>query len=88
MENNIPTAEEFFGFINGEIAYPPDFVHRTAIEFAKLHCEAQLKAILKKARIKHSGPYFYKDDITFVNLKCIKIDKNSITNAYNLNQIK
>lgn len=31
----IATAEEFFGFISGEIAYPPDFVHRKAIEFAK-----------------------------------------------------
>ena len=51
MENKIPTAEEFFGFISGEIAYPPDFVHRKAIEFAKLHVEAALKEASEDANM-------------------------------------
>jgi hypothetical protein len=83
------TAEEFFGFINGEIAYPPDFVHRTAIEFAKLHCEAQLKAILENACMKeyNQGDWdtcWISNDMEDAYV----LDKNSIINAYNLNQIK
>lgn len=44
------TVEEFFEFINGEIAYPPDFAHRKAIEFAKYHVEQALKSASENAK--------------------------------------
>lgn len=87
MENNIPTAEEFFGFINGEIAYPPDFVHRTAIKFAKLHCEAQLKAILENVTIKERKKIHKCSSGSEYSYTTV-VDKDSIANAYDLNQIK
>jgi hypothetical protein len=46
------------------------------IEFAKHHCKKQLKAILEKAKPIHKGYGYYE------------VDKNSIINAYNLNNIK
>ena len=80
MENKIPTAEEFFGFISGEIAYPPDFVHRTAIEFAKLHVEAALKEASEKAELKYR--------INDISCNDKILDKKSILNAYPLTNIK
>ena len=73
MENKIPTVEEFFDFIPGEIAYPPDFVHRTAIEFAKLHVEAALKAAAEIVDMEVEKDFLTKD---------------VILNAYTLTDIK
>jgi hypothetical protein len=78
MENKIPTAEEFFGFVSGEIAYPPDFVHRKAIEFAKLHVESALKEAAKKAYFRD-----FNDNISYS-----EENKYSILNAYPLTNIK
>jgi hypothetical protein len=50
------------------------------VEFAKHHCEKQLKAILEKAEA------YYLDD--FGDEISANIDKFSIINAYNLNNIK
>lgn len=82
-EFTVPTVEEFFGFINGEIAYPPDFVHRKAIEFAKLHVEAALKEASKEAKITYE--YSGNTGSEYCNEY---IDKNSILNAYPLTNIK
>lgn len=49
------------------------------IEFAKLHCEAQLKAILEKADTKLEKGVMDEYRV---------VDKDSIINAYGLNQIK
>jgi hypothetical protein len=50
------------------------------IDFAKLHCKAQLKAILENVNIDLS-----EVESVFGEPK---IDKDSIINAYNLNNIK
>jgi hypothetical protein len=78
---NIPTAKEFFGFINGEIAYPPDFVHRTAIEFAKLHVEAALKSAWENAEIK-------QDIFSESGEPIYEINHLTILNSYPLENIK
>jgi hypothetical protein len=58
-------------------------------EFTKLHCEAQLKAILENACMKeyNQGDWdtcWISNDMGDAYV----LDKNSIINAYNLNQIK
>lgn len=82
--SNIPTAEEFIQNYNMEFNKDgkSPLVH-ILIEFAKLHCEAQLKAILKNVKTKdewegNTGSE-YCDTV---------VDKDSIKNAYDLNQIK
>jgi hypothetical protein len=84
METNIPTAENYLNDLNchshlddgRDKVYYKYGVHKAMIEFAKLHCESQLKAILDKAKPIHKGYGLFG------------IDKDSITNAYDLNQIK
>jgi hypothetical protein len=79
----IPTAEEFFeqhiqrGVNNTHTNYL-----NTAIEFAKLHREAQLKAILEKATIETKCYQFGDMDEYHV------INKDSILDAYPLTNIK
>ena len=56
MENNIPTAEEFATEHNEArmprgVSYQKE-IGEMMIEFAKLHCEAQLKVILENAKTK------------------------------------
>lgn len=73
MENNIPTAEEFF---KEELSGEPltqESVEEALVNFAKLHLQAQQEAILKvlENRGEHNN-----------------IDKNIIINSYPLNLIK
>ena len=81
MKNNIPTTEELV-LSNGSKEFWEEFyglknkLVEKIIEYTKLHCEAQLKAILDKAKPIHKGYGLFE------------IDKDSITNAYDLNQIK
>jgi len=82
MENNI-TAEEFLKPYHDDLVLGRIILHKAMIEFAKLHCEAQLKAILEKAKTKiewegNTGSEYYG----------IVVDKDSIINAYDLNKIK
>lgn len=73
-EYRLPTAEEFlYSFDHNDL---PSIM----IEFAKLHCEAQLKAILEKAEAINQAKF--KGDCN------PQIDAESIINAYDLNQIK
>ena len=88
MNNKIPTAEDIatkifpadeesgFSFQHFNKTHQ-SLIKKAMIEFAKIHCEAQLKAILENAKI-----------IKSVNFGWEKIDKDSIINAYDLNQIK
>ena len=82
--NNLPTAEEyllskgFSGFAKHTLT------KKWLIEFAKIHCEAQQKAILENVTI---------DDIGSPNgdgewMPCNIINQESILNAYDLNNIK
>jgi hypothetical protein len=88
MGNNIPTAEDF---LNRKYSNFKDLDHgniwtnieETMKEFAKLHCEAQLKAILENVNTK-------QDVVIFQEGQYIQtiVDKESIENAYPLDNIK
>lgn len=75
MENKLPTAEEFLKK-NGVVGMT-DLIVPLMVEFAVLHCAAQLDAILENlSMIQECGT-------------CSQvIDTDSIINAYNLNDIK
>lgn len=81
MENNIPTAEEF-ALKDGFDKVIDHVTIKRMQEFAKLHCEAQSKAILEKAKVKKT--------VTSGGIRSIKhvVDKDSILNAYPLDKIK
>jgi hypothetical protein len=82
--NNIPSAEEFFKKVTGCIINHKD-VKTAMIQFAKLHCEAQLKAILENVKtiiIEDECP------LTGQEFEIRDIDKDSIIKAYNFNNIK
>ena len=91
MENNIPTAEEFFKQCF-EGYHPSQYeelheVQKTRaefaiIEFAKLHVEECKKRILEDAY----GLY-YEDKLDY-NPSYVKPEKDSILNAYPLTNIK
>jgi hypothetical protein len=56
MSNQIPTAEEFIDLWKNEGDWiDPTQLPNLLIEFAKLHCEAQLKAILENASLITEG---------------------------------
>lgn len=81
MENNIPTAEEFF---KEELSGEPltqESVEEALVNFAKLHLQAQQEAILEKVRANHIECWGQRTGD-------IEIDKDSIINAYPLNLIK
>lgn len=71
--SNIPTAKEFY---DKHYSDDPVVIMR---DYAKLHCEAQLKAILEKADTKLEKGVMDEYRV---------VDKDSIINAYDLNQIK
>jgi hypothetical protein len=81
--NKLPTAEEFFDSSNLRISndteykYIQEVIKEKAIEFAKLHVEAALKAASGDA---HTKDVPYTDDV--------EVDKDSILNAYPLEKIK
>lgn len=85
MENKIPTVDEFVKsrFQNSDRA---DFESnkRNVIEFAKFHVEAQRKAIKNKVRVYNNSDIDLVDSV----IKYVKVDKTSIDNAYDLNNIK
>ncbi len=77
-ELRLPTAKELFDkmLLDNDETTSTEMM----IEFAKLHCEAQLKAILEKAEAINQAKF--KGDCN------PQIDAESIINAYDLNQIK
>ena len=91
----LPTAEEFFlnSFFSDAISQEDKKLWLVTndqalellnimIEFAKLHCEAQLKAILEKSTIETKCYQFGDMDEYHV------INKDSIIKAYPLTNIK
>jgi hypothetical protein len=77
MNNKIPSAEEFMAL------YHDSKNKHALINYAKLHCEAQLKAILENVKIK-TETYFSPDESNWKKI----VDEDSIIKAYDLNQIK
>jgi hypothetical protein len=100
--NNLPTAEEWINqqfekqLINtNDIYASKDGVIEAMIIFAKLHCEAQLKAIIKNVKINEMKNYSCAMENMIVSDTSFStenyeyyIDTNSIIKAYNLNNIK
>lgn len=83
--NEIPTAEAFYAKCREEWdtgSYSPPDPYKFAIEFAKLHVQAQNKAILEKVRLTDFAEEFLQEGAGNA------IDKNSILNAYPLINIK
>lgn len=82
--SNVPTAEELlkdktnFGTF-GDM-YPREKVSEKMIEFAKLHVKAALKAVSEGAWVDHRLDGAHGCDY--------EIDKESILNAYPLNNVK
>lgn len=78
---NIPTAAEYVQ-LNFDSIDEFDFEsnRRNLIEFARIHVEAALKEASEKAELEYSHTE-YGDDI-------MKVDKESILNAYPLTNIK
>jgi hypothetical protein len=83
MENNI-TAEKFW---EEKYELGTDIPLNIMVAFAKLHCEAQLKAILENVRTK-DDPYSYTGNTGSEYPPDVIVDEDSIINAYDLNQIK
>jgi hypothetical protein len=103
MNKEIPTAEEFVKEFRkaNTIANAESIEHWIAqhcIEFAKLHLEAQAKAIYEKAKINvvptdEEAWENVPEVITFEDLEynegvMLEIDQDSILNAYPLNNVK
>lgn len=87
--NKLQTAEEFLK----EAQSNPSkgwTAQKAMIEFAKLHCDAQLDAILKNLKmIQECGNETRAScNAASCNWCSLIIDTNSIINAYNLNDIK
>jgi hypothetical protein len=74
--NNLPSAWEFITNYPGHLTGDVDD-ETLMIEFAKLHVEAALKAASEDA---HTKDVPYTDDV--------EVDKDSILNAYPLENIK
>jgi hypothetical protein len=80
--NKIPTAEEFYKSIVGETPSTIDQCSYTLdviIGFAKLHCRAQLTAILSNVTINNYNAFGQHDP---------HVDYESIDKAYPLENIK
>lgn len=79
MNNTIPTAEEAWNDFHFNYKGDENSLLEAMRHFARLHCKAQLKAILKNVstKVEYSG----------IGEEVI-VDKDSIINAYPLNQIK
>ena len=83
---NLPTAEEFAKEHHPMKTYPVDW--KVMIEFAKLHCVEQLKAIHEKVKLCD-----YNEDCSYEDSdddlpEYLMVDRDSITNAYPLENIK
>lgn len=86
-ENKIPTAEEL---ILERVGTRSKWVEELMIEFAKLHCEAQLKAIQESVE---TTLWQNNEDLELISGRADYIVnripiKDAIINAYDLNQIK
>lgn len=86
-ENKIPTAEEILlkhstTLTDGTILCSHNNRVKAMIEFARLHCAAQQKAIIEKGYGKHYEDAFDK------NPSFVDIEPESVINAYPIDLIK
>jgi len=99
-KNKLPTSEEYFlnRYFSNNISEEHKKIWLLAnkqakesinimIEFTKLHLEAQKEAILKNVKTKERKRIFKASSGTEYGYTTV-IDKNSIKNAYPLNNVK
>lgn len=91
-----PTVEEFAmkHHIGGTSVFkvtPKEF-KEALVEFARLHLEAQTKAIVENAKVSLAKDWVRKEETihpnSLVSSITIKVDEQSILNAYPLDNIK
>jgi hypothetical protein len=82
--NKIPTAKEFYKEITGCVINHKD-IETTIIEFAKLHVQEALKEASEEATITYE---IHEDKNTGIEYTAKVINKDSILNAYPLENIK
>lgn len=88
--SKIPTAEEF---LLSKISHPDIKLYAPElIAFAKIHLEAQAKAIAENAKVSLAKDWIRKEETihpnSLVSSITIKVDEQSILNAYPLDNIK
>lgn len=89
LMSNIPTAKEFLDSYKKTIGVrlisdmSPEQISNYAIEFAKLHVQAALKAASKQAKTKEDVAIFAEG-----SYRTQVVDKESILNSYPLENIK
>lgn len=89
--SKIPTAEEFLNiqdsYIKNKHVFPlgtGKIMQQNMIEFAKLHVKAALKEASENFKMKIKEDVYELD----MNDDWMEVDKNSILNAYPLENIK
>ena len=88
MKNNILTAERFLDISFGENKAVRSKITKAMIEFAKLHVQEALKQASEKSLMKDVNEDCHYEDEEGNFPAIYFIDKDSILNAYNLNNIK
>jgi len=88
--NKIPTAEEFIRYVynienNQTIVTNPKTLSVHLIEFAKFHVQEALKVASEEATITYE---IHEDKNTGIEYPAKVINKDSILNAYPLENIK
>ena len=82
------TAEEFLDISFGEDKAVRSKITKAMIEFAKLHVQEALKQASEKSLMKDVNEDCHYEDEEGNFPEIYFIDKDSILNAYNLNNIK
>lgn len=90
---NIPTAEEFLNNFHRESEDSLNkAVEKAMIDFAKLHVEAALQAASENSQITLGEGWIRKEETILPNQVVypitIKVDRNSILDAYPISMIK
>lgn len=88
MKDKVITAQEFLDISFGENKAVRSKITKAMIEFAKLHVQEALKQASEKSLMKDVNEDCHYEDEEGNFPEIYFIDKDSILNAYNLNNIK
>ena len=88
MKDKVITAQEFLDISFGENKAVRSKITKAMIEFAKLHVQEALKQAIEKSLMKDVNEDCHYEDEEGNFPEIYFIDKDSILNAYNLNNIK
>lgn len=88
MKNKVITAQEFLDISFGENKAVRSKITKAMIEFAKLHVQEALKQASEKSLMKDVNEDCHYEDEEGNFPEIYFIDKDSILNAYDLDNIK